>query len=68
MAISVNRIGGLKGDQGRMPPGSKFFHFHAVFGKKEINAPTLGVAHPPRKILDSPMNRPDCHFDPDGSV
>ena len=28
-------IGGSRGRQGRAPPpGSKFFHFHAVFGKK----------------------------------
>ena len=27
-------IGGSGGRQGRAPPRSKFFHFHAVFGKK----------------------------------
>ena len=29
--------------------GSKFFHFHAVFGKKKL-------AHPIGKILDPPLN------------
>ena len=27
-------IGGSKGGAPRMPPGCKFFHFHAAFGKK----------------------------------
>ena len=32
------------------PPGSKFFHFHAVFGKKNLkNNSTLGVGAPPRE-------------------
>ena len=37
-----------------VPWGSKFFHFHAVFGKNLRNNPTLGLA-PLRKILDPPL-------------
>ena len=33
----------LGGHQGHVPPGSKFFHFHAVFGT------------PHRKIMDLPL-------------
>ena len=44
-------IGGSKGGrQGCVPPrGSKFFHFHAVFGKKLKNNSTFGSWHPPRE-------------------
>ena len=36
------------GRQGRAPPpGSKFFHFHAVFGKKLKNNSTFGSWGPP---------------------
>ena len=36
------------GRQGRAPPwGSKFFHFHAVFGKKLKNNSTFGSWRPP---------------------
>ena len=41
-------IGGSKGAPGT-PPGSKFFHFHAVFGKNQVSTPTLGVGAPLRK-------------------
>ena len=35
---------------------SKFFHFHAVFGKKNWKIiPIWELAHPPRKILDPPL-------------
>ena len=36
-------------------PRSKFFHFHAVFGKKIARLPTLGVGPPLRKILHLPL-------------
>ena len=39
-----------RGRQGRMRPGSKFFHFHAVFGKSTLAQPLL------KKILDPPLN------------
>ena len=52
-------IGGSKGGrQGRAPPpgGPKFFHFHAVFGKKLKNNSTFGSWRPPLgKILDPPL-------------
>ena len=52
-------IGGSKGGrQGRAPPpwGSKFFHFHAVFGKKIENNSTFGSWRTPLgKILDPPL-------------
>ena len=32
----------------RGAPGSKFFHFHAVFGHKLVSTPTLGVGAPSR--------------------
>ena len=40
------------------PPtsGSKFFHFHVVFGKKLQNNLNLGVGAPPEKILDPPLD------------
>ena len=43
-----------------MPPlESKFFHFHAVFGKKMQNnrlaRPFSELAHPLKKILDLPL-------------
>ena len=46
--------GGL---QGRAPPwGSKFFHFHAVFGKNVKNNSNFGSWRPPLgKILDPPL-------------
>ena len=40
------------GRQGRAQPGSKFFHFHAVFGKK---FPIWELAHSLGKILDLPL-------------
>ena len=45
------------GRQGRVsPPGSKFFHFHAVFGKKLKNNSTFGSRRIPLgKILDPPL-------------
>ena len=52
-------IGGSKGGrQGRAPPpgGSKFFHFHAVFGKNVKNNSNFGSWRPPPgKILDPPL-------------
>ena len=51
-------IGGSKGGcQGRAPPwGSKFFHFHAVFGKNVKNNSNFGSWRPPLgKILDPPL-------------
>ena len=45
------------GCQGHVPPlGSKFFHFHAVFGKNVKNNSNFGSWHPPLgKILDPPL-------------
>ena len=54
-------IGGSKGGrQGRAPPwGSKFFHFHAVFGKNlENNSNFRSWRTPLGKILDPPLK---CH-------
>ena len=50
-------IGGSKGArQGRAPPGSKFFHFHAVFGKNLKNNSNFGSWRIPLgKILDPPL-------------
>ena len=58
LKIALLSIGGSKGGhQGRAPPpwGSKFFHFHAVFGKKLKNNSTFGSWPPPGKILDPPL-------------
>ena len=43
------------GAPGTPPRGSKFFHFHAVFGKKLKNNSTFGSWRPPGKILDPPL-------------
>ena len=54
------RIGGPKGGarDARPPWWSKFFHFHAVFGKKLKNNSTFGSWRPPLgKILDPPLPR-----------
>ena len=40
-------IGGSKGGAPGTPWGSKFFHFHAVFGKKLKNNSTFGSWRPP---------------------
>ena len=49
-------IGGSGGGHQASPhPGSKFFNFHAVFGKNLNNNPTLGVDAHLRKILDPPL-------------
>ena len=46
-SLIVIFIGGSKvGRQGR-PPGFKFFHFHAVFGKNLKIIAILGVGVPP---------------------
>ena len=47
----------LRGAPGMHAPlGSKFFHFHAVFGKKLKNNRIFGSWHIPlRKILDLPL-------------
>ena len=43
------------------PPGSKFFHFHAVFGKKLKNNSTFGSwCTPLGKILDPPLLPLQC--------
>ena len=59
-------IGGSKGGrQGRaLPPrGSKFFHFHAVFGKNVKNNSNFGSWRPPLgKILDPPLQSHDNIF------
>ena len=55
----LHSIGGSKGGrQGRAPPwGSKFFHFHAVFGKKLKNNSIFGSWRSPLgKILDPPLH------------
>ena len=38
---------GAPGTRAPPPPGSKFFHFHAVFGKKLKNNSTFGSWRPP---------------------
>ena len=45
----TENIGGSKGGarDARPPLGSKFFHFHAVFGKKLKNNSTFGSWRPP---------------------
>ena len=57
-------IGGSKGGAPgtRAPPGgSKFFHFHAVFGKKLKNNSTFGSWRTPLgKILDPPLGGGAC--------
>ena len=46
--IWKQNIGGSKeGARDVCPPGSKFFHFYAVFGKKLQNNANLGVGVPP---------------------
>ena len=50
------RIQGGGARDARPPWGSKFFHFHAVFGKKLKNNSTFGSWRPPLgKILDPPL-------------
>ena len=54
------KIGGSKGGARDAHPhwGSKFFHFHAVFGKKLNHNPALlggPIGAPPGKILDPPL-------------
>ena len=46
-----------RGAPGTRPPGgSKFFHFHAVFGKNVKNNSNFGSWRPPLgKILDPPL-------------
>ena len=53
-----NTIGGSKGGarDARPPWGSKFFHFHAVFGKNLKNNSNFGSWGAPGKILDPPLN------------
>ena len=51
-------IGGSKGGarDARPPRGSKFFHFHAVFGKNVKNNSNFGSWRPPPgKILNPPL-------------
>ena len=42
-------IGGSKGAPGTHPQGSKFFHFHAVFGKKLQNKSTFRTWRTPQE-------------------
>ena len=64
-ATSTFCSGGSKGGrQGRAPPPrSKFFHFHAVFGRKNKLAHPLWELPPPPKgkPLDPPLTWPLCH-------
>ena len=60
ISCTVIFIGGSKGGARDAPPprGSKFVHFHAVFGKKLKNNSTFGSWRPPPppgKILDPPL-------------
>ena len=59
IVMYIVSIGGSKGGrQGRAPPpwGSKFFHFHAVFGKNLKNSSNFGSWRTPLgKILDPPL-------------
>ena len=53
------------GRQGRAPPwGSKFFHFHAVFGKKLKNNSTFGSWRPPRENPGSATAKLTLHRTP----
>ena len=61
MIIAVADLRGGAGDARPLPPwGSKFFQFHAVFGKFRQNrmlAPLPGSWHPLLgEILDPPLN------------
>ena len=48
--------GGSKGErEGRAPPGPKFLHFHAVFGK---NWPNNRLASPPLGLAPPPLGNP----------
>ena len=47
-------IGVSEGGARDAPPGSKFFHFHAVFGKQNGHT-HFGSCPPPRKIFDPPL-------------
>ena len=54
-----NTSGGSRGRKGRAPPGPKFLHFHAVFGKNWSNSKLAlpsGVGVPIWEILDPPLN------------
>ena len=44
---SHNTLADPRGRQGRPPPGSYFFHFHAVFGKNVKNNSNFGSWRPP---------------------
>ena len=48
------------GAPGTRPPRSKFFHFHAVFGKKSKKS-QFGSLRPLRKILDQPLIAPSVN-------
>ena len=48
------------GHQGRASPGSKFFHCHALFGKKNCKIiPIWDLAHPP---LENPGSATEFSF------
>ena len=60
IAFSRATSGGSKGVQGtRAPWGSKFFQFHAGFGKfwqnRMLGPAPGGLEPPPREILDPPL-------------
>ena len=45
----------LKGRQGHVPLGSKFFQFHAIFGK---HWPNISFSHPPFELVPQPRGNP----------
>ena len=58
--LESESIGGSKGGaRDARPPGSKFFHFHAVFGKKKIvkQSQFRSWRTPIGKILEPPLER-----------
>ena len=59
MLMSLHPIGGSRGGvrDARPPWASKFFRFHAVFGKIwRVHAPPGGFTPPLGKILDPPLH------------
>ena len=57
--VSAKAVADLRGVQGTLPPGSKFFQFHAFLGKiwqNRMLAPPRGVGTPLLgEILDPPL-------------
>ena len=64
---SMESVADLRGRKGRALPGSKFFRFHAVFGKiwqKCVLAPPPGeLASPSRGNPGSSTGNDTCHFE-----